>query len=286
MAVARLDEDGRLDPTFGAGGITRGAEVEESVATSMTQDFAGRLTLAGALGSEPSRLALWRFEVDGLSDLGFGVDGLVAQASPPPSGVRAVGVVTDGQGRTLVLGERSHDLDEIGEWPFTQVTFRRIRQPLFDAVVWRFLVDGSLDRAFADGGERVLAFNSGRYVPVSGGYTGGDHLEGAAGLFLDDQERIVVAGWSDPGSWDPLLGVVTFGPTRPFLARLTPGGMPDFTFHGDGHVLIGWDGAGGGASALARASGRLTALARDPRGRWLLAGGSNTSERDWRVVAP
>jgi uncharacterized delta-60 repeat protein len=285
MAVARLGEDGSLDPAFGQDGIARGPEDEESVATSMTQDFAGRITLAGALRSEPSRLALWRFEFDGLPDPGFGVDGLVTQASAPGRlEVRGVDVATDGLGRTVVLGERAQDLGEIDAWPFSQVVFRHVKQPLFDAVVWRFLVDGSLDQEFADGGERVLAFNSGHYVPVSGGYTGGDHLEGAAGLFVDEQDRIVVAGWSDPGLWDTSLGVVTFGPTRPFLARLTPEGSLDFSFHDGGQVQIGWNNAGGIASALARASGRLTALARDPRGRWILAGGSNTIERVWRVV--
>jgi len=284
MAVARLDEAGKLDPAFGQAGIAHGSETEESLATCMTQDFAGRLTLAGALRSEPSRLAVWRFEIDGLPDLGFGADGLVTLADSPAVADRGVDVATDGLGRTVVLGERSHDLSEIDDWPFSIVVFRHVKQPLFDAVVWRFLVDGSPDQRFGDGGERVLAFNSGRYVSVSGGYRGGDHLEAATGLFLDQQDRIVVAGWSDPGLWDTILGVVTFGPTRPFLARLTQEGMLDFSFHDDGQVQIGWDNAGGSTSALARASGRLTALTQDPRGRWILAGGSNTSDRVWRVV--
>lgn len=285
MRVVRLDEDGRLDLAFGEGGIARGPESEESVGLGMTQDFAGRLTIAGALGSEPSRLALWRFAVDGLPDLGFGVDGLVAQPDSVASiGVRGVDLAPDGLGRIVVLGERSHDFDEIDDWPLQIVDFARSRQPLFDSVVWRFLFDGSPDRGFADGGERILGFNSGRYLPVDGGYKGGDHFEASAGLLVDDQDRIVVAGWSDPGLWDTILGFATFGPTRPFLVRLTASGALDSSFHGDGHVQLGWDNSGGFASALVRVSGHPTALTSDAEGRWLLAGGSNISERVWRVV--
>lgn len=39
-----------------------------------------------------------------------------------------------------------------------------------------------------------MAFNSGPFLSVSGGYSGGDHFEASAGLVLDEQDRIVVAG--------------------------------------------------------------------------------------------
>lgn len=81
--------------------------------------------------------------------------------------------------------------------------------------------------------------------------------------------------------WDTLHGAATFGPTRPFVVRLTPDGALDFSFHGDGHAQLGWD-----REAILSTGGHPTALARDAQGRCLLAGDSLTGEplRVWRFL--
>ena len=282
MILVRIDESGALDATFGEGGVAHGPEDEASLGVRAVSDAAGRVVVAGTLPIEPGRAALWRFDADGSLDPGFGVDGLVTQSGDAGLGVAAVDVATDAAGRIVLLGQRSRDLREIDAWPSQLVDFKTDAPPVFDAIVWRFLPDGSRDPGFDSGGASVLAF-SGPYYPVTGGLAGGDHFDAAAGLFLDDAGRIVIAGWSDPGSWETNIGWATFGPTRPFLVRLDSSGALDPDFHGVGHAQLGWD-YNGGTNVFPR--GHPTAVTRDARGRWLLAGGSvgGSSQRVWRVV--
>ena len=284
MIVRRFDEHGALDADFGELGTARGPEQEPSSGARVVLDAGGRIVVAGTLPSAPARVALWRFDADGSADLAFGVDGLVARSDRDAGvGAAAVDATTDASERILVLGQRARELSEFDHWPGQLVDFKTSAAPIFDAIVWRFLPDGSPDLAFGDAGARVLAFNSGAYVSVSGGLAGGDHFDGAAALFLEDDERIVVAGWSDPATWGTSIGWATFGPTRPFLVRLDTSGALDPTFHGVGHAQLGWDFAGG-TTVFAR--GHLTSATRDASGRWLLAGGSEigSSQRVWRLA--
>lgn len=283
MIVVRFDEHGTLDGDFGEGGIARGPEDEASVGVRAVLGVAGRTVVAGTLPTEPGRVALWCFDAQGARDPGFGVDGFVTESDRNTAlGVEAVDASTDATGRIVLLGQRARDLPEIYDWPTQLVDFQDTA-PVFDAIVWSFLPDGSPDTGFADGCSKVLAFNSGPYYLAGSGLMGGDHFDAAAGLFLDEVGRIVIAGWSDPAEWDRGIGFASFGPTRPFLIRLTSSGALDLDFHGIGHAQIGWDAH---TFATAFMLGHPTSITRDVQGRWVLGGGNSTGGHQlvWRVV--
>jgi len=285
LFATRLDEDGAPDLDFGDAGRARGPEDEDSLGARVLAAPDG-VVVAGTLPASPGRVALWRFDGQGLSDPGFGADGLATRSDPDPRlELAAVDAALDGAGRILLLANRSSDLAEIDDWPTLLVDFKTSAPPVFDALLCRFLAEGVPDPAFGAAGATLLAFNSGPYVSVSGGLSGGDHFDAAAGLVLDELGNAVVAGWSEPATWDTTLGWASFDlPTRPFVARLTASGALDPGFRGAGHAELGWE--VGLLTSVLLPHGRPTSVARDAAGRWLLAGSSTTGspQRLWRLT--
>ncbi len=74
MAAIRLEADGSLDPSFGAGGKVVLALGASSVAETVTVDGAGRIVLGGRIGDQ---LALVRLTSSGALDSTFGLGGVV-----------------------------------------------------------------------------------------------------------------------------------------------------------------------------------------------------------------
>jgi uncharacterized delta-60 repeat protein len=105
----------------------------------------------------------------------------------------------------------------------------------FDVALVRYDADGSLDAGFSEDGIQVTDFGG---------------MDGATGMVLQADGRIVVAGWSD-GDFA--------------LARYNPDGSPDPTFSGDGMLMTD---VGGHDEAAA--------VAIQPDGRIVAAGGSAT----------
>lgn len=282
--VVQIDGEGELDPDFGEGGVATIHENEPAMAAAATLDSEGRVVVCGSIA--PHDIAVWRFDVSGKADTGFGDAGRVRLGGGSTGESferRGVDIAVDSQDRVLVLGDRSTDLDEIDDWPSQLVQFGDLPTPVFDVELHRLLADGSLDTDFGSNGRFDLAFNSGPYYPVSGGSMGGDHMDAAAGLFVDPATDLIhVSGWSDPPMWETAIGWAYFGPTRPFIARLTPSGELDTNLSGAGHVLLGWNTAGGGVAHLL---GLSSCLARDAQGRWLVSGRMpNGSHRVRRVI--
>jgi uncharacterized delta-60 repeat protein len=207
MAAARLTPDGRLDPTFGAGGVVTlprfgtAPTAENDFARGVTLDPAGRILLAGvAHGSFPDgagdRIAAARLTSAGTLDATFGSGGEVMLPRFTPSSLTeddtAAGVAVDPAGR-IVLGGTASSLVLSG----TQYRFAAAR----------LTPTGSPDPTFGTGGEAVVSTQS---VSASAG-----------GATLDGSGRLLVVG-----TFYPNLAVV----------RVSPSGGPDAGWGGGGLV--------------------------------------------------
>ena len=198
FGVARYHPDGRLDTSFGDGGL-------------ITTDFAGRfdwglsialqpdgqIAVVGGTGASDSKsnsdFALVRYNADGSLDIGFGVAGRVrSNFELGRSG--ASDVATQSDGRTVVAGSACNG-DQTG-WDF---------------VLARYRADGSLDPGFGGGGI------------VRTDFALGD--DEAGGLVIQPDGRIVVSGRAEVAGGD------TFA-----LARYQIDGSLDLTFGQGGKV--------------------------------------------------
>lgn len=215
IALARLTDDGRFDPSFGEGGrvtIRLGATFHERIETISLLDD-GRILVAGFAGSfSETEVFLGRFLSSGEADPSFGNGGLLA---------------------TGVEGE-VHDLAVDSEGGL--VTAISEHQAL-NASVARFDSEGALDPSYGDGGISRL--------PI------GDH-DGATSVSLDrsdrayisakqnGNERVYVARLLGDGALDPGYadgGVATFirgGAEQPIeLEALADGRV---RLHASGHL--------------------------------------------------
>ena len=184
FALARYLPDGRLDPTFGHGGlvltdVATGPDEAEAVlaAPDGTLIAVGPAHAGGYTG-------LVRYRLDGSLDPGFGTGGI---ALGPVGGL---GAVLQPDGRIVVAGQGS------------------AYEP--PAVVARYLPDGSLDATFGDGG--VTTIPIGRQAAFHD-------------VLLQADGKIVAAGTADTDTATTRTGAFRFA-----VARLNPDGSPDTGF--------------------------------------------------------
>jgi uncharacterized delta-60 repeat protein len=195
--VVRFLDDGKLDPSFGEGGVvsvprpTGGIFVLSGVAV----DSLGRVVVVGLTRPLPtnstpdpviSSATVMRFDADGKPDLSFGDGGrlitdlgLSAPAAPggtyggPSVGLRSV--VIDAQNRIVLSGGYVTELAKCE---------RSVNSKGFVA---RLTVSGALDPTFGNGGIRALGTiaSLGQLAPFSGGYltagTGGPFCSATEG---------------------------------------------------------------------------------------------------------
>lgn len=88
--IARLREDGTLDPSFGTAGriTTPFGEPEATVADLKIQEGDDKILVSGDNGVDPSNLRLARYRMNGQPDAGFGVAGVVRLDAQGYSGGR------------------------------------------------------------------------------------------------------------------------------------------------------------------------------------------------------
>ena len=214
FALARYLSDGRLDSTFGTGGMVITDFGFGSVANALVLQPDGKLVAAGFIGffasdgSSRTNVALARYLPDGTLDPTFGTGGKVITDVGTDSDARALVLRPDG--KLVVAG------------CIACVQFG-------DFALARYLSDGSLDTTFGVGGIVTTDFSD----------DGGDDFESAFALVLQPDGKLIAAGNSD----DP----VTFA-TRFALARYLPDGSLDATFGVGGKVTT--DFGGPWASAL------------------------------------
>jgi uncharacterized delta-60 repeat protein len=113
FAVARLNSDGSLDPTWGAGGKTTlhvGPSYSTDVARGVAIDPAGRIAVAGSTGfGGTSSFALALFKPNGCPDVDFGTGGQVTTDLGSFNFAEAAGLAFDSAGRLVVAGTTASD---------------------------------------------------------------------------------------------------------------------------------------------------------------------------------
>ena len=217
--LARYDEHGVLDPSFGDGGHvlvplrTANAAGDGTIQVDVAQGFDlaiqpdGKIVVAGdafvasnPLGGEPTgfgNVALARYLPDGSLDPGFGQGGVVARDSVPGS-AQAVRLQSDG--KIVVAGRNAGD----------------------GFLVARYMPDGSVDRGFGSNGSATADF--GVLVPNAS----------AAALVIQRDGTIVATGKVEYLRRDvPGVRFVDAG-----VLALNPDGTPATRFDGDGVRLV------------------------------------------------
>ena len=161
--LTRFDARGRVDRTFGLGGIS-GSPMKFPSELALAPD--GSLVVSGYGDSGPAPFQVARFRGDGMPDFGFGIFGIGAVAVPAPGlDGGAWGVAVRPDGAIIAAG-----LNGTGS-----------------IVVVRFLTTGVVDPTFGTGGITV--------TPI------GQIYSGARSVALDPDGDIVVGGvqifWPD-----------------------------------------------------------------------------------------
>jgi uncharacterized delta-60 repeat protein len=195
--IVRFLNSGKLDPSFGEGGVVRVPRPRGGVfvLTGVAVDSLGRVVLVGLTRPLPtnstpdpviSSATVMRFTADGKPDPTFGTDGVLitdlglgAPAAPggtysgPSVGLRSVAI--DSQNRIVVSGGYVTELSKCE---------RSVNSHGFVA---RLTQSGALDQSFGAGGIRSLGTiaSLGQLAPFSGGYltagTGGPFCTAAEG---------------------------------------------------------------------------------------------------------
>lgn len=276
LQVARITADGRLDPTFGTGGLTPGLTSVPSYPQEIAFQPDGRIVVAGRFENQ---IGVVRLEPDGRLDASFGTDGRVGiDLGDSFAGIGALAL--DAAGRIVVVGTLEG------------------AESLMLAIRW--LPDGSPDRAFGTDGVATVGFDgasarahalgvlhdgrlvlAGRVSPPDGGggttafarLTESGALDGAFGVGGRVSLDLVSQGGAETLAIDAAGRLVAAGyavriddPAAISVVRLSASGELDGTFGANGLAVVG---RAGYVS--------VRSLALDAEGRILVAGLAGTS---------
>jgi len=274
FGVARYNEDGTLDTTFGTGGRVAtdiGSNTADS-ALGVTIQPDGKIIVVGSTGEDTGDFAIVRYDADGTLDTSFDTDGKVVSSFSATTD-RAVGVAVQDDGKIVVAGDVANGT----RFLLARYTPEGALDPTFnsagsvslpgnyaramtiqpdgnmivvgnagdDMQVVRVTSDGILDTTFASDGVESLDFNG--------------FVDDARTVTLQKDGKILVLGSAGISST-----VERFG-----IARLLPSGGLDTTFNTTGKVTV--DGPSGGV-------GRSLAVQSD--GKILVAGGAVSTENE------
>jgi uncharacterized delta-60 repeat protein len=245
FAVARLNSDGSLDTSFGAGtgkvvvGFDLGAS-NADLANAVALRPDGRIVVAGSAqtGSNGTDFALLQLNTDGSRDTGFNLTGRVTVgfdfAASTGKNDMANQVALDEDGRIVAAG-----------------TANRGPPANDDMAVVRVLPGGQLDTDFSADGRATLGFDLGG--------ANGSNNEQAIGMAIGQGGRILLTGITDTSAssaTDPDTSNYDVA-----VARLLPDGSPDATFGIGGKATVAFDlvpnGEDEGFSILEQGNGKL-----------------------------
>ena len=224
FALARLEADGSLDPTFSGDGLQTAdfSATDRAAAVALQAD--GRLVVPGVAGGmSGSRFALARFDAGGLLDASF-----AGGEREPMFGTRrfeadqdfAADVALQADGKIVAAGGAAARL--AGRLGFALA---------------RFNGDGSLDRSFSGNGKLLTHFGS---------------YASASGVAVQADGRIVAVGSSVPFAGDQDFALARYKRNGSLDAReVTDFGGDDsasaVALQGDGRIVVaGSTGSGGG----------------------------------------
>ncbi len=241
FAVARVNADGSLDPTFGAGTGTALVPFDlggnnSDTAGAVTMQADGKILVAGWAVVAPGNydFAVVRLLPDGTRDTTFNSTGRVTVAFDFPStdGVdQADAIMVDDAGR-IVLGGVAE----------TQPSS-------FGFALARLLPNGQLDHNFSADGRATIDFDLGATMS-----------ELSYQSILTRDGKIVMVGQADAGSGSTTNGDVA-------IARVLPDGSPDATFGIGGKVVVPFDQVTNGGDVA-------TGVVEDAAGRLVVVGAS------------
>jgi uncharacterized delta-60 repeat protein len=225
--LVRYNADGSLDASFAVGGKLTVAGAALTGAQDVAVQADGKIV---AVGSQQSNFAVWRFNVDGSPDAGFGEQGVARADVRVDGGDFAEGVAVQPDGRIVVVGT-------------TVFSPPRMPGPTFGVALARFTAAGRPDTTFD--GDGVTA-DPALFAGLSGDPT--------VGLAVQADGSVVVARQL---------------PRSLTLARFTAAGARDMTFGTDGLAVTKIGGERMNAPRSARASvvdvgGRLISYAAAP----------------------
>ncbi|MDQ3980397.1 MAG: hypothetical protein M3314_12715 [Actinomycetota bacterium] len=267
IALARFDEKGKLDPTFGTGGVVK-LDLSTGVAdgTSFRGDTAWGLTglrndkvvVVGAqVGAGEGRrdldFAVVRLNADGSRDPSFGTAGVALVGVAPGVSETPKTAVELADGRLVVTGYAN--VDGIVKIVLFRLTPQGQLDPTFgtDGLSVTQLL-GSVTESYAVGlvGNRLVTTGYGRDTAepkvdlVAGGFTETGALDTTFGS--NGMVRIDVAGDDDRGRSVVALpdgGVLMVGSGKPtptnldaMVVKLTATGAPDTSFGLEGRRLF------------------------------------------------
>ena len=209
FAVARYNDDGSLDTSFGAGGkVTTDFAATDDIPYTVAVQSDGKIVVAGI--TDPGNAAnfgLVRYNVDGSLDATFGTGGKVSTdfgANLEPGN----GVTIQADGKIIVAG------------------FTVVGSSNADFALARYNSDGSLDISFGTGGKVTTGFGSNSEVAISvvtqpDGkiVVTGSTASGVAGTGAD----FATVRYNSDGSLDTSFGIVS---PLGGAAFFTEGGAP------------------------------------------------------------
>lgn len=178
FAMARYNENGSLDTSFGSSGqVTTAIGSEGDAAISVVIDGNGKIVVVGnTYNGSDSDFALVRYNQNGTLDTTFGGTGKVT-TSFGTSGDDATSVAIDGNGKIVVVGNTYNGVDN-------------------DFAIARYNQDGSLDTSFGGTGKVITAF--------------GSSYDSAYGVAIDNDSKIVVVGYVSYGGSVPDFAIARY----------------------------------------------------------------------------
>jgi uncharacterized delta-60 repeat protein len=209
LALARYNDDGSLDTSFGSGGtVITSVSQGDDVARDVRIDSEGRLVVAGtSQGSGGLNLILARYSADGVLDREFGRDG-VASIPLTQLGIRAV----SGEAFYLIVQDEGPVVSIIAGGRFRVVWYE---DGQFDVGI-----DAPLAPGFEQANGIYSLVDPGRLVIA--GVSGGHFAVGM--YFYEDDETVPNPAFGDngiavtdfgTGSGDAALGLRVDGDGRP-----------------------------------------------------------------------
>jgi uncharacterized delta-60 repeat protein len=273
FALARFNDDGSLDTTFGTGGRVQtdfGGGNDFILGMALQAD--GKILAAGQSIAGLGRIALSRYNTDGTLDTSFGTGGkVITQIIPGSSSDKGESVLVQSDGKILVGGETNPS-------PFAfHFLFSVVRYNADGTVDTTFGTNGAATADFGEGlslafgmalqadgkivlvgqpadnaGLAVARFTSGGTLDSSFGTGGlvetdvpGAFNERGADVAIQADGKIVVAG--NAGNESNFSSDI-------LLARYNVNGTLDTSFSGDGLVLLDLGGTTESAESIAISS--------------------------------
>lgn len=206
FTLVRYDTNGKLDSTFGAGGVVRtpvGFGSSQTAAMALAVQPDGRLVAAGRFQGSRTDVGLVRYNPDGSLDATFGTAGQVITAVG--TSAHADGIALQPDGKIVVAGTT---------WVASQSDF----------LVLRYDPAGALDPSFGSGGKVISDFGPGdTAVAVAllgdGSIAVGGRTVGAGfSLARYDQSGVLDPSFGSGGLVASSLGS-TFGAMRALAAQ-------------------------------------------------------------------